>query len=182
MATTVIAERTSLLVRGRLQVIRGDVSLLLSRSQHLVNGKTDVLCDLSKECGGNVIARMEGNRCTTTVLVPVLTVGATLPDQFEPQAFEDCLDLVRLQNRDGSQGSGYPDRMRANELRVKTRFTILKEHLNHLGQVCEQFVDGGSLRMSTLPARNVTNIQPCVGITFDNGRVVTHSDYPLWLL
>ena len=125
---------------------------------------------------------MERDRCTTTVLVPVLTVGPSLPDQSEAEACEDCLDLARLQNRYGSQGSGYADRVGANKLRVKRWFSILEEHLNHFGQVCEKFVDRSSLRMSTLPTRDVTNIKPCVGVTFDNGRVASHSDCSLWLL
>ena len=69
--------------------------------------------------------------------------------------------------------------MGANKLRLERWFTILQEHLYDFGQVGEELVYGGSLGMSTSPARYIPYEQASVRIAFDNSSVVAHSDCPV---
>lgn len=61
---------------------------------------------------------MEGNRRGATVVVSVLSMGASLADQLKAESLEDCFDFTGFQDWDGTQRSRYPYRVGTYKLSV----------------------------------------------------------------
>lgn len=74
------------------------------RSEKLLGRQADVARDLSKKERRDVPSAMERNRRLPSVGVPILPVGAALPDEDESQALEEPSDLPWLQHGKGRPG------------------------------------------------------------------------------
>ena len=175
MANPCVDVPTAHVLKGSSWCVRRAVRRLPTRLEHFVNRKPDVLGDLAEQGGGNVPNRMERDRGTTSVAVSVLSMGAALSHEFEAQSKEHGLDLTGLQDRDGSQSSGDPNCIGADELGIELRITILQEHLNNLFHVVKKFIDGGPLGVGTRPSGDVSNIDPGIGVEFDDSCIIAHA-------
>ena len=69
----------------------------------------------------------------SSVRVPKLLVGATLPDLYEAQTLENSNDLAGLQDHPKSLGDS--DRLGPHKFGTETRIAVFQKHGNHLFQV-----------------------------------------------
>jgi hypothetical protein len=70
--------------------------------EKLVNAQMDVPSYLAQQWRSDVAAGVEGNGCAPSIMVSILAVGATLPDQLESESFKDTYNLSWFEYRNVS--------------------------------------------------------------------------------
>jgi hypothetical protein len=74
-----------------------------STFEELVDGETDVSCNLSQQGGRYVSASMKGHRCAAAFSMSELLVRSALSGLNKAEPVEQRDDLARPQDRDGPQ-------------------------------------------------------------------------------
>jgi hypothetical protein len=100
---------------------------------------------------------MEWNGCRTAIRVSVLTVRSALANVGEPEALQDRGDLTGFEDRYVAHLRDL-DGLRADELALHLRLTVLEKHRDDLTQVFVQLVECLALRMSARKSRHISNI------------------------
>jgi hypothetical protein len=67
--------------------------------EELLDGKSDVGCDLSEQRRGDVTASVERDGRATAVCMPVLAMRTALPNLCESEPLKDGHNFPRLQDR-----------------------------------------------------------------------------------
>lgn len=67
-------------------------------AEEFLDGETDVAGDLPEQSRRDVAPRVEGNGRAPTVGMPVLPMGAALPDLFEAETHQQPFDLAGLED------------------------------------------------------------------------------------
>ena len=144
-------------------------------AQEVFERRTDILDDLPQDHGRHVSAGMVRNGGAASIGVPILHVRATLPGQDKTQGTEDAAHLTGLEDgRPWHRLRGNGDALRADELRVQIRLPILQQHLDDLAEVTLEFVQRLALRMGARKTGNVTDVEPGIRTTFNDGGECSH--------
>ena len=133
------------------------------------------MCNLAQERWRDVAASVEWHGCAAAIGMPVLPMGAALPDKLEAVALQQTLDLPWLQDRDGTHDLRDLDSVRADELSLETGFPVLEQERHNLAEVVEQLVNRRALGVRARPAGDVADQQPGVRVTFDDSSKGAHS-------
>src|SRR5574340_1152509 len=72
-------------------------SAALSTPQKLLHRNADILRDLPKKGGRDVVTGVERHRGAPTIWMPILLVRAPLPNLGEPESLKERHDLPRFQ-------------------------------------------------------------------------------------
>ena len=122
---------------------------------------------------------MERDGRDAAVRVTELLVRASLPNLDEAKSLEPSHDFPRLENweRAHERRSGDEDRLRADELRLQRRFTILEQHGDDLAEVRLELVQGLRLTVRSWEAWYVTHVEVRGGIALDDGGIGTHGGW-----
>ena len=116
---------------------------------------------------------MEGNRGRSTIGMTKLFVRAALTYLDETKRGEDRDDLAGLKNRN-ARHSIDDDGLGADELGLELRFAVLKQHRDHLTQICVQFIERCALAVRARESRHVAHVELCIGAVFDHGSIGRH--------
>jgi hypothetical protein len=68
-------------------------------TKKLLDRQSNVACNLAEQCRRYITTRVERDRGPSAILVPVLSVRASLTRLREPEPFEEPGYLARLQDR-----------------------------------------------------------------------------------
>jgi len=117
---------------------------------------------------------MERNGCHAAIWMSILAVRTALPNLNESESGQDCSNLPRLENGDIAHQLGNLHRLRSDKLSLKFRGAILEEHADDLFKVLTKLVQGGTLRMRTGPAGDVSDKQPGRLVSLDDSREALH--------
>ena len=117
---------------------------------------------------------MKRYRRASLVCVPELPMRSALPDFREPELFQKCHDLARLQDGQLPHGSRYFDGLCPDEHALKSRVAFLEQHLDDFLKVGPKFIERLTLAVRTGESRNPTHVQAGVGVLFDDGCEVLH--------
>jgi hypothetical protein len=108
-----------------------------------------------------------------TIGVPELFVRTALADFLKAQPLQQCHDLARLEDRWLGHELRH-DRLDADELGFKLRFTILKEEGDDLFQVSVEFVERLGLAVSAGKAGDIPDVQAGIRITLHDCCISLH--------
>lgn len=122
----------------------------------------------------DVAPGMKGHCRSATVRVAILAMRTALPDLYETQITEQRDNLPRLQDWQLAQVSRDFDGLGADEHTLEARVTLFEKHANHFLKVDAELIQRLALAVRTCEARNPTDIQPGVGVSFDDRGEVLH--------
>jgi hypothetical protein len=147
--------------------------LLATSSEEFLNGQPNISGDLPQQGGGDISSLVNRDRGDSPIWMLELLVRAPLPNLSEPESLKHGDDLARLE--DGRlHGSRHGDGLYADELRLERGFAILKQEGNDFTQIGLQLVQRLRLAMGTGKARDIADVELCVGIPLNDGRVCGH--------
>jgi DNA-binding transcriptional LysR family regulator len=136
--------------------------------------EADVSRNLAEETWRDVATRVVRDRCDPPVRMAELLVRSALANLCKSEADQDREHLARVEDRDVRHALRHANGVGSDELGLKARITVLKQHAYDLAEVLVQFIQRGCLGVSAGPSWHVADEQAGGGITLDHGSERTH--------
>ena len=116
---------------------------------------------------------MEGDGGSSTVCVPVLSMGPALPHLNESEALQQGGHFSWLQDRKRSHLRNL-DGVHPDELGQELRLSVFEQHADDFLEVALQVVKTHTLTVGAGPPWNVADVEACLRVALNDDGIAAH--------
>lgn len=143
--------------------------------KELIEGKPNVLCDLTEQDGRNITALMKRHGSASALRISKLLVRPALTDFREAERNKNGYDLARFENGDVPHRLGDRDVLHANKLGLQVGLTVFEKHGDDFLKVVVHLVESLALRVGAGEAGDKPHKEFGLGAALNDGRIDPHN-------